>query len=321
MRRVAPARHGKYVQSILEKATHNLMLQNARLESIMLNKLEVLHKSFETLNPDDYKALGLGKNNHHYCIRGLLGYAILNYDDMTIVENILYAPYATQMLKYYLEGVEDYKGSTKLNNLQDKMTQIRYNWSHFIWAAQDKQLSPELYTEWYEKGGDHKYRITIYAIDLSYTFGEIMARTCEKVAADKSLGITVPARTKRHCITANNGTVVTDRIYSQQDNRIPNWKLDILTSIEFMAEMMLKEHGVVVRENLMADYILDNVITRNVVLKLKRGQVKSTIEGFIPAVMKRLNLVLARNSVTWQLRYPYLEQFVYNTRFYHQMTQ
>jgi hypothetical protein len=297
------------------------MLQKARLESIMLNKLEVLHKSFETLNPDDYKALGFGKNNHHYCIRGLLGYAILNYDDMTIIDNILYAPYATKMLKYYLDGVEDYKGSTKLNNLQDKMTQIRYNWSHFIWAANDKELPPDLYARWYEERRKHAFRITIYAVDLSYTFGEIMARTCEKVASDKTHGVTVPARTKRHCITANNGTNVTDKIYAQQNNIIPNWKLDIIACIEFMAEKMIKEHGVVVVKDLIPDYILDNVITQNVVLKLKRGQVKSTIEGFIPGVMERLNLELARSSVTWQLRYPYLEQFEYNTRFYHQMTQ
>ncbi|MGO9018134.1 MAG: hypothetical protein ACLQVJ_07250 [Syntrophobacteraceae bacterium] len=305
--------------------TDNDNLANPKQETLNLDeakaRLEELLFQFENLDesthPEEFKAIGLKKSNHHWLIMALLDSALnhLQNDELTLAGTNVYLPYAVKRLKAFLKRVEA-PGTHEPEALRLKMKQITYNWEPFIREANDEELTSELLTRWKSKQGDHKFRVTIYCINLSHSFETILARTAEKTLDCKDRGVTVPAKTNKPCISANEGEDACKRTYSQHDPKLKWLHERLLSAAESKAKSMLKDHNVITLDGIL-DYLLGDYSTRRLLLTLKEGSRKTMIQGFMPGITGRLGLQLTRVNKTYKKLYPYLESLEKNSHFYH----
>lgn len=299
-------------------------LENSKQEILNLEeakiRLEDLLYEFENLDetthPEAFKAIGLKKSNHHWLIMALIDSALnhLNNDELTLVGSSVYIPYAIKRLQTYLERVSA-PGTSEPEALRLKMKQLTYNWDPFIREANDEELTPVLSATWKAKQGDHRFRVTIYRIDLCSSFAEILARTAEKATDSKQRGVTVPAKTKKPCIVANDGEDACKKTYSQHDPKLRWLHERLLNAAESKATAMLTHHGVITLDGIL-DYLLEDRSTRLLITRLKPGTRRTIIQGFLPGITERLGLQLTRVNQKYQHIYPFLDNLGKNSLFY-----
>ncbi len=273
-------------------------------EQEALERLKDYQEQFETIKdtyPEESRIINLNQTNHEILIQALLNSAI-NQSPLYVQDTIVYVPYTVDRIQAWLKQNCVWYNRDEAN-LRDKMRRLILNWE-FIWEANDIELPSQMLAYWSRRQGKMPYRITIYGIDISRSFAELIDKTTERARELQRLGVT-NAATRRSCMTSNYGVEVAKRAHSQQDVELNPVEEQTRRYINSKAGLMLREHDVVTLDGLI-EYLLNDEVSRNHFMEIKVS-VRSIVQGHIPGVCKRFDLCKKLVSHPLQHQYPYLQ--------------